>query len=133
MIITESEMYFWKNETKEDITSFFDNILSNIHQDNQVLYFSFSYTKKELINQYKNFNQNNITIINNPTLSINDMKQYIEKYKTNYVMIDYFTSIRNKRHMYINGNKLKYVNEKLEEYETTYSIKILVVVNWIDL
>ena len=133
MIITESEMYLWKNETKEDITSFFDNILSNIHQDNQVLYFSFSYTKKELINQYKNFNQNNITIINNPTLSINDMKQYIEKYKTNYVMIDYFTSIRNKRHMYINGNKLKYVNEKLEEYETTYSIKILVVVNWIDL
>ena len=133
MIITESEMYFWKNETKEDITSFFDNILSNIHQDNQVLYFSFSYTKKELINQYKNFNQNNITIINNPTLSINDMKKYIEKYKTNYVMIDYFTSIRNKRHMYINGNKLKYVNEKLEEYETTYSIKILVVVNWIDL
>ena len=133
MIITESEMYFWKNETKEDITSFFDNILSNIHQDNQVLYFSFSYTKKEHKNQYKNFNQNNITIINNPTLSINDMKQYIEKYKTNYVMIDYFTSIRNKRHMYINGNKLKYVNEKLEEYETTYSIKILVVVNWIDL
>ncbi len=74
MIITESEMYFWKNETKEDITSFFDNILSNIHQDNQVLYFSFSYTKKELINQYKNFNQNNITIINNPTLSINEIK-----------------------------------------------------------
>ena len=53
MIITESEMYFWKNETKEDITSFFDNILSNIHQDNQVLYFSFSYTKKELVSKYK--------------------------------------------------------------------------------
>ena len=123
-------MYFWKNETKEDITSFFDNILSNIHQDNQVLYFSFSYTKKELVSKYKNFSKSNITIIDNPTLSINDMEQYIEKYKPNYVMIDYFTSIRN---MYINGNKLKYVNEKLEEYETTYSIKILVVVNWIDL
>lgn len=133
MIITESEMYFWKNETKEDITSFFDNILSNIHQDNQVLYFSFSYTKKELVSKYKNFSKSNITIIDNPTLSINDMEQYIEKYKPNYVMIDYFTSIRNKRYMYINGNKLKYVNEKLEEYETTYSIKNLVVVNWIDL
>ena len=60
MIITESEMYLWKNETKEDITSFFDNILSNIHQDNQVLYFSFSYTKKELVSKYKNFSKSNI-------------------------------------------------------------------------
>lgn len=132
MIITDSEIYFWKNETKENITSYFYNIINHIHKDDRILYFTLSYSKEELLSKYKNFNKKNINIIYTSTISIDDIEQYIEKYRPNYIFVDYFTLTKNKRHMYINGNKIKYVNDKVKIYEIKYSIKIFIIVNWID-
>lgn len=132
MVITDSEIYFLKNETKENITSYFYNIINHIHIDDKILYFTFSYSKEDLLSKYKNFNKKNINIIYTSTLSIDDIEQYIEKYRPNYIFVDYFTLTKNKRHMYINGNKIKYVNDKVKIYENKYSIKIFIIVNWID-
>lgn len=132
MVITDSEIYFLKNETKENITSYFYNIINCIHQNDRILYFTLSYSKEELLSKYKNFNKKNINIIYTSTLSIDDIEQYIEKYRPNYIFVDYFTLTKNKRHMYINGNKIKYVNDKVKIYEIKYSIKIFIIVNWID-
>ncbi len=132
MVITDSEIYILKNETKENITSYFYNIINCIHQNDRILYFTLSYSKEELLSKYKNFNKKNINIIYTSTLSIDDIEQYIEKYRPNYIFVDYFTLTKNKRHMYINGNKIKYVNDKVKIYEIKYSIKIFIIVNWID-
>lgn len=117
MVITDSEIYILKNETKENITSYFYNIINCIHQNDRILYFTLSYSKEELLSKYKNFNKKNINIIYTSTLSIDDIEQYIEKYRPNYIFVDYFTLTKNKRHMYINGNKIKYVNDKVKIYE----------------
>ncbi len=132
ILITDSEISFLKNKTDDYITSYLVSCIDEINDNSSILYFSYNYSKKVLLNKYKSLNRDNITIIDDLNLNFNNVEKYIIKYQPKYAFIDYLKLTKTKRYMYVSGMKIKELKDKVDEYENRYNVKFIIMVNYND-
>lgn len=118
---------FYNNKTKKDII---DNLNKNINNINKkILYFNLYKSKKTFIEDYNYSNKNKIVIIDLEYLDIDNIEQYIIKYKPKYVVINYYKLILNRQCLLIMNKKLNYILTKIDEYSKNYNVKFIVAIN----
>ena len=127
-INNESNIICFKNEDKYNITLNIVNKLS-LANNNKTLYFNYSYSEKELLEKFELLNNKNIIIIDKKSNTIDDIEKYIVYSKPTYIYIDYFKMIDNKCCYQIGNNSLKYVLDKIEEYNKKYGVIFIVAIN----
>lgn len=125
----ESDIIFFKNEDKYNITLNIIEKLSLINKNKKTLYFSYSYSEKELLKKFKLFNSKNIIIIDKQSNTIDDIEKYIVYSKPTYICIDYFKMIDNECCYRIGSNNFKYVLDKIEEYNKKYGVIFIIAIN----
>lgn len=127
-INNESNVICFKNEDKYNITLNIVNKLSLVN-NKKTLYFNYSYSEKELLEKFELLNNKNIIIIDKKSNTIDDIEKYIVYSKPTYICIDYFKMIDNKCCYQIGNNSLKYVLDKIEEYNKKYGVIFIVAIN----
>jgi len=132
ILITDSEISFLKNKTDDYITSYLASCIDEINDNLNILYVSYNYSKKVLLNRYKSLNRDNVTIVENINNEFNDIEKYVIKYQPKYIFVDYLKLIKTKRHMYANGMKIRELKDKVDEYEDKYNVKFIIIVNYND-
>ena len=79
--------------------------------------------------KFELLNNKNIIIIDKKSNTIDDIEKYIVYSKPTYICIDYFKMIDNKCYYQIGNNSLKYVLDKIEEYNKKYGVIFIVAIN----
>lgn len=128
-VIKDTEISFFRNESDDYITSYFNDIANLISDKHNILYISYTYSKNVLLSKYNYLNRDNITIVYNPASNFNNIDDYIIENKVEYVLIDHLNLTKTKRTFYVNGMKLKDLRYIIEEYENKYGVKFIVVIN----
>lgn len=123
-----SKVFFYNQEKEKRITSFFVNHIRRISVNKTVLYLSCVNSKEYLLNKYKVLNRENIIVINDTSLLLEDIEKYILQYKPKYVFVDYFIMIKG-YNFRVQGKKLYYINNLIEELESQYNVVVLVALN----
>lgn len=129
MSIINSEISFFRNESDDYITSYFINIINNISYNYNILYISYNYSKNVLLSKFNCLDKNNVTIIDDLTLDFSNIDEKIIKYKPKYILIDHLNLTKPKRIFYVNEMKLKDLRSKVEELESKYDVKFIIVIN----
>lgn len=128
----DNDIMFLRNESKLEITSYLVDRIKHICKEYKILYLSSTYTKEELLNNFKYLNKRDINIIEDSFSTIDEIEKYIINNKCDYICIDYFKLIKTKNTFRIGNKKMKYVLDKIEEFSKRYSIIFLVVINMED-
>ena len=85
-------------------------------------------SREYLLNKYKVLNRTNITEINDTSILLEDIEKYILQYEPKYVFVDYFIMVDG-YNFRIQGKRLRYINNMLEELENKYNVVVLVALN----
>lgn len=128
-IDNESNIICFKDEDKYNITSDIVNKLSLANNNKKTLYFNYSYSEKELLERFELLNNKNIIIVDKQSNTIDNIEKYIICSKPAYICIDYFKMIDKKCCYQIGNNNLKYVLDKIEEYNKKYGVIFIVAIN----
>lgn len=128
-INNESNIICFKNEDKYNITLNIVDKLNLINENKKTLYFNYSYSEKELLEKFELLNNKNIIIIDKKSNTIDDIEKYIVYSKPICICVDYFKMIDNKCCYKIENNNLKYVLDKIEEYNKKYGVIFIVAIN----
>ncbi len=123
-----SRALFYNQEEDKRITFSFVNHIRRINSNKTVLYLSCVNSKEYLLNKYKVLNRANITLINDTSLLLEDIEKYILQYKPKYVFVDYFIMV-DSYNFRIQGKKLYYIRNMLEDLESKYNVVVLVALN----
>lgn len=130
VLVTESELSFFKNKTDDYITNYFIGYIDAINNDNRnILYISYNFSKKVLLSKFNSFDSDNIVIVDNLTLTCDNLQDYIKKYKPRYVFIDYLNLNRKNRYWYLNDIKFKDLKEIIEKFEQESNVIFIVAIN----
>ena len=124
-----SDVICFKDEDKYNITTFIINKLSKLKVKKKILYFNYSYSEDELLKKFKLLNNKNIIIINKLSNTIDDIEKYITYSKPSYICIDYFKMVDKILCYQINNKSLKYVLDKIDEYNKKYGVIFIVAIN----
>ena len=116
-----SRALFYNQEEDKRITFSFVNHIKRI-------YLSCVNSKEYLLNKYKVLNRANITLISDTSLLLEDIEKYILQYKPKYVFVDYFIMV-DSYNFRIQGKKLYYIRNMLEDLESKYNVVVLVALN----
>jgi hypothetical protein len=125
---SKSDIEFFKYENKYNITLNMVNKISLISNKNKILYFNYSYTREELKNKFEIFNNRNIILINKKT-TIDNLVKYLDNSKPNYICVDYYKMVDVDGSFIINNRKIKYIINKIEEYEEKYNATFIININ----
>lgn len=123
-----SRALFYNQEEDKRITFSFVNHIKIINSNKTVLYLSCVNSKEYLLNKYKVLNRANITLISDTSLLLEDIEKYILQYKPKYVFVDYFIMV-DSYNFRIQGKKLYYIRNMLEDLESKYNVVVLVALN----
>ena len=123
-----SRALFYNQEEDKRITFSFVNHIKRINSNKTVLYLSCVNSKEYLLNKYKVLNRANITLISDTSLLLEDIEKYILQYKPKYVFVDYFIMV-DSYNFRIQGKKLYYIRNMLEDLESKYNVVVLVALN----
>jgi len=123
-----SRALFYNQEEDKRITFSFVNHIKRINSNKTVLYLSCVNSKEYLLNKYKVLNRANITLISDTSLLLEDIEKYILQYKPKYVFVDYFIMVDG-YNFRIQGKKLYYIRNMLEDLESKYNVVVLVALN----
>jgi len=123
-----SRALFYNQEEDKRITSSFVNHIRRINTNKTILYLSCVNSKEYLLNKYKVLNRANITLISDTSLLLEDIEKYILQYKPKYVFVDYFIMV-DSYNFRIQGKKLYYIRNMLEDLESKYNVVVLVALN----
>ncbi len=123
-----SQALFYNYEKEKKITSSFVNHIRSISINKTVLYLSCVNSKEYLLNKYKVLNRENITVINDTSLLLEDIEKYILQYNPKYVYVDYFIMVDG-YHIKVQGKKLHYMRNMLEDLESKYNVVMLIALN----
>lgn len=130
VLITKSELSFFKSKTDDYITNYFIGYIDAINNDNRnILYISYNFSKKVLLGKFKSFDSDNIVIVDNLVLTCDNLQEYIEKYKPKYVFVDFLNLNRKNRYWYLNDIKFKDLKEIIEKFEQESSVIFIVAIN----
>lgn len=124
-----SDILCFKNEDKYNITTSIINKLSELKEKKKILYFNYSFDEDELLKKYKLLNNKDVIIINKPSNTVDDIEKYITYSKPTYVCVDYFKMVDKKCCYQINNKSLKYVLDKIDEYNKKYGVIFIVAIN----
>ena len=116
-------------DNEYNITSDIVNKLSLANNNKKTLYFNYSYSEKELLERFELLNNKNIIIVDKQSNTIDNIEKYIICSKPAYICIDYFKMIDKKCCYQIGNNNLKYVLDKIEEYNKKYGVIFIVAIN----
>ena len=125
----ESDIICFKDENKYNITTSIIYKLSELMGKKRTLYFNYSYSENELLKRFKLLDSKNVIVINKRTNTIDDIERYIINSKPTYICIDYFKMIDNICCYQIGNKSLKYVLDKIEEYNKKYGVIFIVAIN----
>lgn len=123
-----SQALFYNYEKEKKITSSFVNHIRSISVNKTVLYLSCVNSKEYLLRKYKVLNRANITLINDTSLLLEDIEKYILQYNPKYVYVDYFIMVDG-YHIKVQGKKLHYMRNMLEDLESKYNVVMLIALN----
>lgn len=123
-----SRALFYNQEEDKRITFSFVNHIKRINSNKTVLYLSCVNSKEYLLSKYKVLNRANITLISDTSLLLEDIEKYILQYKPKYVFVDYFIMV-DSYNFRIQGKKLYYIRNMLEDLESKYNVVVLVALN----
>lgn len=126
---SKSDIEFFKYEDKYNITSNMVNKINLVNGKNKILYFNYSYSEKELKENFEIFNNRNIIIVDKKTTTIDSLVKYLENSKPDYICVDYYKMVDVDGSFMINNRKLRYMLKKIEEYEEKYNTTFIVNVN----
>lgn len=127
----ESEVSLFINGKEENITSYLVECIKKLQDHDNILYFSYFYSKEFLLSKYEDLNKKNITIVNDTSIMFDGIEKYILEYKPKYVFVDYLKMTR-RCNFYVQGKRLHYVRETIERLEDKYNINILAVINLLE-
>lgn len=96
----------------------------------KILYFSLEMSKESLFKHYseQRLNNENITIIDNASLMVEDVENYIKE-DTDYIYIDYFNLLESNKVFKTNVDKTQYILDKLKSYTVQYDVTFLIMNN----
>lgn len=124
-----SDILCFKNEDKYNITTSIINKLSELKEKKKILYFNYSFDEDELLKKCKLLNNKDVIIINKPSNTVDDIEKYITYSKPTYVCVDYFKMVDKKCCYQINNKSLKYVLDKIDEYNKKYGVIFIAAIN----
>lgn len=125
----ESNIMCFKNENREIITSHIVNEVNKININKKVLYFNFLDNEEDLKNKYKILKNNNIIIIDKNLNNIDEIEKYILFSKPAYICIDYLKMVDKNNFYFIGNCILKYVLDKIEEFNKKYDVIFIIGIN----
>lgn len=123
-----SQALFYNYEKEKKITSSFVNHIRSISVNKTVLYLSCVNSKEYLLRKYKVLNREDIIVINDTSLLLEDIEKYILQYNPKYVYVDYFIMVDG-YHIKVQGKKLHYMRNMLEDLESKYNVVMLIALN----
>ena len=123
-----SQALFYNYEKEKKITSSFVNHIRSISINKTVLYLSCVNSKEYLLRKYKVLNREDIIVINDTSLLLEDIEKYILQYNPKYVYVDYFIMVDG-YHIKVQGKKLHYMRNMLEDLESKYNVVMLIALN----
>ena len=123
-----SRALFYNQEEDKRITFSFINHIKRINSNKTVLYLSCVNSKEYLLRKYKVLNREDIIVINDTSLLLEDIEKYILQYNPKYVYVDYFIMVDG-YHIKVQGKKLHYMRNMLEDLESKYNVVMLIALN----
>lgn len=125
----EDEIMFFNQKKSYKITEKIIGTINNISKKQKIIYFSSSYSEKELKEMFNIFKQENICIIDNILPDIKKIENYIKDERNVYMVIDHLNMEFRDENFYIDKYTLGEVFHYLKIYLKNYNINFLIIIN----
>lgn len=125
----EDEIMFLNQKKSYKITEKIIGTINNISKKQKIIYFSSSYSEKELKEMFNIFKQENICIIDNILPDIKKIENYIKDEQNVYMVIDHLNMEFRDENFYIDKYTLGEVFHYLKIYLKNYNINFLIIIN----